>query len=105
MSSRKKRIIRDRIAKQVMKKKCTPDEGRRALAAAGIPVKGRKAAPVAAKSAAPQQRAMAGTDMVYKGREGLTPQQRNYLEIYDTHSSPAEREAAFQAAYPKRRTA
>jgi hypothetical protein len=108
MSSRQKKKMRDRIASRVMKGKVTPAEGRRALAAAGIPLKGRKGAPAAAKSAAKSaaapQGAMAGTDVLYKGRKDLTPRQQICLETYYTDSSPAAREAAFQAAYPQGRT-
>ena len=99
MSSRIKKRLRNRMAKQVINKKVTPDEARRALAAAGITLRGRKAAPMAAKTAA------AGTDPLYKSRQpGLTAQQQSLLEVYNTHSSPAVREAAFQAAYPERGT-
>ena len=105
MSGRSKKKFRDYIAGRVLARKISPEEGRRVLAAAGIPVKGRATGRMAAKSAAPPQRTAAGTDMLHKSRgPGLTAQQRSYLEIYDMHSSPAVREAAYQAAYPGRGT-
>ena len=99
MSSRSKQKIRNRLYKRVLDKKVTPHEARGALAAAGFPVKGQKAAPAAAKSA-PAPRPPARTaDTVYKSSgAALTPQQ----QIYAHHSTPAIREAAFQAAYVRR---
>lgn len=104
MSGRTKQKIRNRLAARVLNREVTLQEARRALAAAGIPVKG--AAPAAAaKSAAPAQQATPAADTLYKSRQpGLTAQQRSYLEIYDTHSAPAVREAAYRAAYPEKGT-
>jgi hypothetical protein len=105
VSSRRKRIIRDQIAARVLNGEITPYEGRSAMKAAGVPVKGRKAAAGAAKSAAPPQRTAAGPDMVFKaGQAGLTARQQVALETYYTSCDPAAREAAFQAAYPGKRT-
>jgi hypothetical protein len=102
MSGRSKRIIRDRIAARVLNGDITLSQGQSILKAAGASYKGQKAKPAAAKSAAPPQRDTAGTDMLYKSYgPGLTGTQRNYLEIYHTHSNGAVREAAYKAAFPE----
>ena len=100
MSSRQKRIIRDRVAARVLNGDITLYEGQSALKAAGVKVKGQKAATAAAKSSPPPQAAGIASGTVYKSYgAGLTAQQPIGVEPYTDYSSPAIREGAFQAAF------
>jgi hypothetical protein len=97
MSSRQKQKIRDRVATRVLNGKATPAEGRRALKAAGVKVKGQKAA------AAPQA-GRTGTGTVYKSYGAApAPEQPSLVQVYAQHSDPQLREA-LNDAYSRRRT-
>jgi hypothetical protein len=99
-----KKKLRNKLAGRVLAKKITPAEARRALAAAGIPVKGQMAAAAAAKSATAPPTTTAGTGVVFKSY-GRAPaaEPPSLTEVYAGHSDPQLREG-FNAAYAQRRT-